>query len=163
VIRFDRHQEPEGYTMRDCRFILYGASTIAALALSTLPGTAQSLEEEVSAAYASWDEAFNAKDAAAIAANYTGDAIFLPATHDVISGPSGVEEFFEAILDMGVSGHRLDLIEVREDGGVVVGAAKWSADGKDADGADQPWGGIATHVFERQDDGSLKLMLHTFN
>jgi hypothetical protein len=52
VIRFDRHQEPEGYTIRDCRFILYGASTIAALALSTVPGTAQSLEEEVSAAYA---------------------------------------------------------------------------------------------------------------
>ena len=28
---------------------------------------------------------------------------------------------------------------------------------------DQPWGGIATHVFERQGDGSLKIKLHTFN
>ena len=45
----------------------------------------------------------------------------------------------------------------------MVGAANWTAVGKDADGADQPWGGIATHVFERQDDGSLKLVLHTFN
>jgi hypothetical protein len=44
----------------------------------------------------------------------------------------------------------------------VVAAARWSADGKDASGADQPWGGIATHVFER-DDGALKLKLHTFN
>jgi hypothetical protein len=27
----------------------------------------------------------------------------------------------------------------------------------------QPWGGVATHIFERRPDGSLKLKLHTFN
>jgi ketosteroid isomerase-like protein len=30
-------------------------------------------------------------------------------------------------------------------------------------GKDQPLGGVATHVFERQSDGSLKIKLHTFN
>ena len=30
-------------------------------------------------------------------------------------------------------------------------------------GLAQTAGGIATHVFERQADGSLKLRLHTFN
>jgi ketosteroid isomerase-like protein len=64
---------------------------------------------------------------------------------------------------MGVTGHKLELIEAQGEGDLVYGAAKWSADGKDAQGADQAWGGVATHIFERQADGSLKLKLHTFN
>ena len=32
-----------------------------------------------------------------------------------------------------------------------------------ASGGDQPWAGLATTIFERQPDGSLKLKLHTFN
>ena len=51
------------------------------------------------------------------------------------------------------------------DGGgeLIVAAAKWSAHGKDASGAPATFGGVATHVFEKQPDGSLKLKLHTFN
>jgi uncharacterized protein (TIGR02246 family) len=118
---------------------------------------------DVTAAYQAWDAAFNAGDAKAVSAFYAEDAVFLPATHDVINGPAGVEKFFAGLFGMGVKGHKLELIEAHEDGNVVVAAAKWSATGKDASGADQPWGGIATHVFTKQPDGSLKLRLHTFN
>ena len=120
-------------------------------------------EGEIAPAYAAWDVAFAKGDAKAIAALYADDAIFLPATHDVIKGPSGVEKFFVGIFGMGVTGHKLELIDARGEGNLVFGAAKWSANGKDANGADQPWGGVATHIFERQADGSLKLKLHTFN
>ena len=64
---------------------------------------------------------------------------------------------------MGVTGHELELIEAHDEGKTVYGAAKWSAKGKDFSGKDQPWGGLATYVFQRQDDGSLKIKLHTFN
>lgn len=126
-------------------------------------GSAASADEEAKAAYAAWDEAFNKGDAKAVAAFYADDAIFLPATHDVIKGPAGVEKFFAGIFGMGVTAHKLDLIEAHSEGNLIFVAAKWSAAGKDAKGADQPWGGIATHIFERQADGSLKLKLHTFN
>jgi ketosteroid isomerase-like protein len=109
------------------------------------------------------DAAFNNADAKAIAAFYTDDAIFLPATHDVIKGPAGVEKFFGGIFGMGVTGHKLELIEAQGEGNLLIGTAKWSAKGKDAKGADQPWAGVATHVFEKQADGSLKLRVHTFN
>ena len=46
---------------------------------------------------------------------------------------------------------------------MIVAAAKWSAQGKDASGAPASFGGVATHVFEKQADGTLKLKLHTFN
>ena len=135
----------------------------ASVAIIPAPGFAQSVEEEVTAAYAAWDEAFNSGDAANVAAFYAEDAIFLPASHDVINGPEGVAAFFDPLFGMGVTGHKLELIEAREAGDAVIAAANWSAAGKDAEGADQPWGGVASHVFERQEDGSLKLVLHTFN
>ena len=51
-------------------------------------------EEEVIAAYAAWNEAFNRGDVAAVARLYLDDAHFLPATHQVIVGPGGIAGFF---------------------------------------------------------------------
>ena len=59
------------------------------------------------------------------------------------------------------------MIDAGGDDKVVYGTANWSAKGKDKDkdkdGKPANFSGIATHVFERQADGSLKLRLHTFN
>ena len=120
-------------------------------------------EAEVKAAYAAWDAAFSKGDAKAVAAFYTADAVFLPPTHDVIKGPAGVETFFAGLFANGVTGHKLELVDLSGDDRTIVGAAKWSAQGKDANGAPATFSGIATHEFVRQADGSLKLRLHTFN
>jgi ketosteroid isomerase-like protein len=136
---------------------------ICASALLPITSYAASPKEEVTAAYAAWDKAFKSADAKAIASFYADDAIFLPASHEVIHGRAGVEKFFSGLFGMGVTGHKLDLIEAHGDGKLLYGTAKWSANGKDASGKDQPWGGLATHLFERQRGGVLKIKLHTFN
>ncbi len=131
--------------------------------IAPVAASAASLDDEVRAAYAAWDAAFNNGDAKVVAAFYTEDALLLPPSHDIIKGPAGVEKFFAGLLANGVTGHKLELIEAKGDAGLIVAAAKWSAAGKDANGAPDAFGGIATHVFARQADGSLKLKLHTFN
>ena len=85
---------------------------------------AQSADEQVKAAYAAWDEAFNKGDAKAVAAFYTEDAPFLPPSHDVLEGPAGLEKFFAGIFGMGATGHKLELITAEDKGDVVFGAAK---------------------------------------
>jgi uncharacterized protein (TIGR02246 family) len=125
--------------------------------------SAASLDDEVKAAYAAFDAAFNNGDPKVVAAFYTEDALVLPPSHDIIKGPAGIEKFFAGFFANGVTGHKLELIEAKGDGGLVVAAAKWSAAGKDANGAPATFSGLATHVFARQADGSLKLKLHTFN
>ena len=75
------------------------------------------------------------------------------------SGPAAVEKFFGGLFEAGVSGHKLELIEANGSGDLAVAAAKWSAKGKDGSSL----GGVATHEFAKQADGSLKLRLHTFN
>lgn len=140
-------------------------ATLAVCIALLMPITVQagSLEEDVSTAYAEWDTAFNEADAKSLATFYTEDTLFLPASHDIIKDPSGVEEFFAGLFANGVTGHKLELIEAISEGKLVVSTAKWSAEGKDDTGAPATFSGIATHVFEKQDDGSLRLRLHTFN
>ncbi len=135
----------------------------AVLIASPVGAAAEPLEDQIRVAYSAWNAAFNKGDAKAVSAFYTDDASFLPATHEVIQGPEGVERFFSGLFSAGVTDHSLDLIRTAGNDKIVVAAAKWSAAGKDPTGKATRFGGVATHVFERQADGSLKLKLHTFN
>ena len=67
---------------------------LLAAALIAIPSAAGAylLDEQVRAAYSAWNAAFNKGDPEAVAAFYTGDASFLPVTHDVIQGPDGHQE-----------------------------------------------------------------------
>jgi ketosteroid isomerase-like protein len=87
----------------------------------------------------------------------------LPPTHEVASGPEAIEKFFAGLHANGVMDHKLELLDAGGDDKIAYGTAKWSAKGKDKDGKPATFSGIATHVFERQADNSLKLRLHTFN
>jgi ketosteroid isomerase-like protein len=119
--------------------------------------------DDVAKAYLAWDESFNKGDAVALASAYFPNAKVLPPTHSVVSGEAEIERFFAGLFQSGVTNHRLDVIETGGDGRLVFGTARWSATGKGADGAPQSFVGFATHIFEPQADGSLKLRLHTFN
>lgn len=135
-------------------------SLMAAIFLITAPAaTLGASEDEVSAAYEAWNAAFNSGDSGEVGATYADDAVVLPPTHNVVEGPEEIKEFFAGLFEAGVTDHNLEVIRVMDSGDQIIAAARWSAKG--GDGADI--GGIATHVFQKQDDGSLKLMLHTFN
>lgn len=136
---------------------------LCAVLLAPAVAAAASPSEDVKAAYAAFDTAFNKGDPKAVAAFYAADAKILPPSHDVLEGPAGAEKFYSGLFANGVTDHKLELIDADAGGDMLVGAAKWSARGKDASGAAAPFAGIATHVFEKQPDGSLKLKLHTFN
>lgn len=131
--------------------------TLSAGLLAPAMAAAASSDEEVRAAYAAWDAAFGKSDAKAIGAMYSDDALFLPPNHDILKGPAAVEKFFAGLFAAGVTGHKLELIEAQGTPGLVVAAAKWSAESKNG-----PASGSATHEFTRQ-AGGLKLRLHIFN
>ena len=141
------------------------ASAFALCLLTVAPvgSLAADPKSDVTAAYAAWDAAFNKRDAKTIAATYLPNAKLLPPSHEVASGPAAIEKFFAEAHANGLTDHKLQVIDAGGDDKVVYGTANWSAKGKDKDGKPANFSGIATHVFERQADGSLKLRLHTFN
>ena len=67
------------------------AIVLASAASLAPPAAAQadSAEEQVTAAYAAWNEAFNKGDAAALAAFADDEAVLLPPTHDVLEDRRG--------------------------------------------------------------------------
>lgn len=141
------------------------ASAFALFLLCAAPVTsfAADSKSDVTAAYTAWDAAFNKGDAKLLAAEYLANAKLLPPSHEVASGPASIEKFFAGLHTSGVTDHKLELIDAGGDDKIVYGTAKWSAKGKDKEGKPASFSGIATHVFERQPDRSLKLRLHTFN
>ena len=144
---------------------LIHASVLALCLLTVAPvgSFAADLKSDVTAAYAAWDAAFNKGDAKTFAAAYLPNAKLLPPSHEVASGPAAIEKFFAGLHASGVTDHKLEMIDAGGDDKVVYGTANWSAKGKDKDGKPANFSGIATHVFERQTDNSLKLRLQTFN
>jgi uncharacterized protein (TIGR02246 family) len=144
-------------------FVQAAAVVLCLATLGPAVSLAADIKHDVEAAYASFNTAFNKGDAKAVAAAYAPDAKVLPPSHDVASGPADIEKFFAGLFAGGFTDHKLEIVDVGGDDKVVFGAARWSAKGKGADGTPQNFGGLATHVFERQADGALKLKVHTFN
>jgi ketosteroid isomerase-like protein len=120
------------------------------------------VKSDVAAAYVAWDEAFK-QGAKAIAAAYTSDAVLLPPSHEVATGPAAIEKFFAGVIGSGVDQPSLASAGAGSSGQLVYAAARWSAEAKGADGTVKSVGGLATHVFERAPGGKLRLKLHTFN
>lgn len=141
------------------------ASALAVFLLAAAPAAslAEDAKGAVEKAYTAWDAAFNKQDEKTIGASYVANAKLMPPTHQVASGPAEIEKFFAGIFANGVTAHKLEVIDAGGDDKIVFATAKWSATGKDKEGKPMPLSGLATHVFERQADGSLKLRLQTFN
>jgi ketosteroid isomerase-like protein len=135
-------------------------ASILALSLAlTVSVAAASDKEAVEAAYKTFNTAFNKGKAKSVAALYTDDAIILPADGGKVVKKSGIEDFFAGFFKNGVTDHKLEIIDVKASGDFLVGASNWSAKGKDG----SSFGGLATHVFQKQSDGTLKLTLHIYN
>lgn len=134
----------------------------ALLLTSADSALAGALEDQAAAEYAAFNEVFNKGDAKGVAALYAPGALILPASHDIVKY-AGIEDFFSGLFKAGVTDHTLEVINVIDAGDTHIVSAKWTAKGKDASGNAASFGGVATHVFQKQSDGSYKLMLHTFN
>ena len=71
---------------------------------------------EIEGANSRFAEAFGRGDVASIAALYTEDATVLPPGSGVIKGRKGIEEFWKAVMGMGVRGVQLRTNEVQSSG-----------------------------------------------
>ncbi len=72
--------------------------------------------QEIERVNAQYMEAFNRGDAAGAAAVYTNDGVILPPGRDLIRGREGIQQFWQAAMQMGIRRVVLDTIDLHTDG-----------------------------------------------
>lgn len=112
---------------------------------------------------ASWNQALNSGNAAALAALYTEQATLSPGNGQTLVGRSAIEQLFRSFVDNGVHNHAIEIVDAGGDERVAYQVARWSANGAEKDGKKPAFGGILMSVFEKGSDGKWLARSHVWN
>jgi uncharacterized protein (TIGR02246 family) len=130
--------------------------TILALAmLWPAVALAQAFDDDLLVTAHQWTEAFNAGDAAAVAALYHPDATWVSTTGTVYNGLAEIEAFAQAIHDDGVVEVRIEPTDVRRDGPIMYNAGRYTF--ITANGDEVPGYNLVVSVLE---DGEWLILHH---
>lgn len=111
-----------------------------------------------------WDEAFAQASAGTISSYYDANGSLLPAGGEQVTGNNDIADFWSGLFSKGFTEHQITLVEAGVVGNTLYQRAKWSAVLKGADGAEpQHFGGNLHLLYKKQDDGSWKILTHTWN
>jgi len=89
------------------------------------------LREDITAANEKFMTAFSAGDAAGMAALYTEDGKLMPPNSDFVSGQEAIQGFWRAIIDMGVKGAKLEILEVEGYGKTAIEVSTYTMLGEE--------------------------------
>lgn len=117
------------------------------------------IRNEIRKANDGFEAAFKRGDAAGLADLYTEDGMLLPTSSDFIRGKSGVREFWQGALDMGIKEARLESLEVERQGDVATEVGQYKLTG--AGGAPMDQGKYI--VIWKQEGGRWKLHRDIWN
>jgi len=122
------------------------------------------IQSQISAINTKFDNAFNAKNAAAIGELYAADAVVMPAPAGTpVVGAAAIQEFFQGLITAGVIEHQLTLTEAVADGNLAYQRGKWAGAMMNEKGEKQTFGGNVHLVYRKQADSSWKAVTHIWN
>ncbi len=124
------------------------------------PMTAEQIRSEIDAIRDAWVAAEAADDAAACAALYTDDAVYLGPSGDIARGRAAIQSNWEQSFP--ASAHtQVSVLEFGARGDVAYELGEWAQEITAPDGAVTPMAGFYTVVAERGADGAWKIRHHT--
>lgn len=122
------------------------------------------IQKEVTAINAKFDQAFNAKNVQAITQLYDENATVMPAPAGApVIGMQAIQTFFAGLIEAGVIDHKLTLTEAVADGNLAYQRGNWAGAMIDAEGVRQTFGGNVHLVYRKQADGTWKAVTHIWN
>ncbi|MDO9364907.1 MAG: DUF4440 domain-containing protein [Methylotenera sp.] len=122
------------------------------------------IQTQITAINAAFDQAFNTKNAAAIGQLYAENAVVMPApAGEPVLGSAAIQTFFSGLITAGVINHQLTLVEAVEDGNLAYQRGKWAGAMLNEKGEKQTFGGNVHLVYRKQADGNWKAVTHIWN
>jgi uncharacterized protein (TIGR02246 family) len=98
-------------------------------------------------------------DSALMASVHASDAHLLPPDHPRVTGADGIQQFWQGFLDMGVTGLRLETVDLHEEDGLVVEEGRYDVMAGTATVDD----GKYVVAYRRSDDGQWRIAIDTWN
>ena len=117
------------------------------------------VRDEISELITEFCKAVDNQDAQAVASFYADGIRFLPPDAPMIEGRSGVQGFVEQMFGAGMRSLDLATLDVLEGGDLAVETGRFTMGFE----GDAKVDGKYVAVWGRQSDGSLKLVVDTFN
>ena len=125
--------------------------------------TVTDYKAEVLAIARAWEKCASARDASGIAALYTENATLLPPGQPAITGRQNIKGFWQGFFDAGASDAKLESVEISGSGDLAYEVGEYSAMMPQPSGGTAPGTGKYLVVFERQQDGTLKMAADMFS
>jgi uncharacterized protein (TIGR02246 family) len=110
-----------------------------------------------------WQNAANAKDAAAVANLYTEDATLLPPGSPSVKGRKNIQQYWQAFFDAGASDAQLRVVDVTAFGDMAYEIGAFEANLPSPQGGTARTQGKYVVIWKRQPDGGIKLLADIFN
>jgi uncharacterized protein (TIGR02246 family) len=117
------------------------------------------IKEAIAAANERFMAAVGRGDAAGLAALYTEDGWLLPSNADFMKGHQAIQAVWQSVLDMGVKGAKLEIVEVEDHGDTAIEVSTYELHGEEGQTLDR---GKYIVIWKRQ-DGQWLLHRDIFN
>jgi uncharacterized protein (TIGR02246 family) len=135
---------------------------ILALFVSSTGAATASAESDIWINNKSWEIAFNSGDTDALASLYTEDAIVVPPSLEILDAQEEIKNYWANQYMQGTDNFRVQTINLRVHGDVIYQTAVWIAT-VSSNGVATDFDGEMTNVMSRQQDGSWKIQLQSWN
>lgn len=135
---------------------------LLALFVSSSSATTTALESDAWINNKTWEMAFNSGDTAALANLYAEDAIVVPPSLEILNAQKEIELYWANQILTGTDNFRVQTINLRVEDDVVYQTAVWIAT-ITSNGVATDLDGEMTNVIARQQDGSWKIQLQSWN
>lgn len=140
---------------------------VAVAAVAVYKCNAKPNEDEakaiVSKLNSAWDAAFAETSAGTLASYYDANGSLLPAGGEQVTGSKAIADFWSGLFANGFADHKITTVETGIVGNTIYQRGKWSAVLKSADSEPQQFSGNLHILYKKQDDGSWKILTHTWN
>ena len=109
-----------------------------------------------------WDAAVNQGDTRQLVSLYADDAVMLPPSSEILSDREAIKNYWDDLRSVGIDDFVISTIDLQIDGDKAYQTMLWEAT-RTADGNVIEFNGNMSNVLARQEDGSWKITLQSWN
>jgi len=135
---------------------------ILTLIVSSAGAVPSTSESEMWINNKTWEVAFNTGNAAALTDLYSEDAVVMPPSLEILNAPDTIENYWVEQMHAGTDNFRVQTINLKVENDVIYQTAVWIAT-VTSNGVSTDLDGEMTNVITRQEDGSWKIKLQSWN